>query len=443
MTIIAVLHLLLGSMCALRRRAELAAAFELTYRSYLGKGYVKSHPGEIVYQPVFGLSSTRTLIALAEPAGVIGTLSVVGDNVYGLQMEKAFPEEVDSLRDRGRSVCEITCLAIESVDRFRPTAVFFAITKFMLHYALSRGYDDLLMTVHPRHYVFYWRHYRAYLEGSCRPYAAANGNPAVCCRIDLRRPEAEHERGDARALFLRSSVALGVGAAGNASGGPSLLRHAERHCRWCWFFGPCGVRARRGLIRPHAWPMVHVLPIALKALIADRSKLLTALVGVVFSIVLVNIQGGLFLGLIMRAGLLVDNSQADIWVGHRLSHNVDFPRDIPRRWIARVRGIPGVERAEPYLIGWAEMTLPSGGFESVVIVGLERGNELGAPWNLMQGDLNLLRETDGILFDECEQAKLEYPQIGDSRELAGRRARGGDDPGDHGVPRGTVHLHHL
>ena len=34
-------------------------------------------------------------------------------------------------------------------------------------------------------------------------------------------------------------------------------------------------------------------PIALKTLISDRGKLLTALVGVVFSIVLVNVQGGL------------------------------------------------------------------------------------------------------------------------------------------------------
>ncbi len=166
-----------------------------------------------------------------------------------------------------------------------------------------------------------------------------------------------------------------------------------------------------------------MLSIALKTLIADRGKLLTALVGVIFSVVLVNIQGGLFLGLIMRAGLLVDYSQADIWVGHRQSHNVDFPRDIPRRWIARVRGIPGVKRAEPYLVGWSDMTLPSGGFENVVVVGIERGSVLGTPWNLTAGRLDAMLEEDGILFDECEAEKLEFPRIGDSLELGGRRAR--------------------
>ncbi|MBN1911253.1 MAG: ABC transporter permease, partial [Pirellulales bacterium] len=86
--------------------------------------------------------------------------------------------------------------------------------------------------------------------------------------------------------------------------------------------------------------------IALRTLMADRGKLLTALVGVVFSIVLVNVQGGLFLGLIRKASLLVEHGEADVWVGHKNMHNVDFPRDIPRRWVNRVRAVPGVRRAE-------------------------------------------------------------------------------------------------
>jgi hypothetical protein len=63
-------------------------------------------------------------------------------------------------------------------------------------------------------------------------------------------------------------------------------------------------------------------PIAIRTLIADRGKLLTALVGVVFSVVLMNVQGGLFVGLIRKAGLLVDGGEADIWVGHKHMHNV-------------------------------------------------------------------------------------------------------------------------
>ncbi len=163
--------------------------------------------------------------------------------------------------------------------------------------------------------------------------------------------------------------------------------------------------------------------IALETLIADRGKLFAALVGVVFSVVLVNVQGGLFLGLVGRAGLLVDHGEAAIWVGHKKMHNVDFPRDVPRRWIQRVRGTPGVRRAEPYLVGWADMTLPSGGWESVVVVGVEPSSLLGNVWNLTHGRADSILQTDGIIVDETELAKLEHPQIGDLREIGGRRAR--------------------
>ncbi|MBN1588475.1 MAG: FtsX-like permease family protein [Pirellulales bacterium] len=163
--------------------------------------------------------------------------------------------------------------------------------------------------------------------------------------------------------------------------------------------------------------------IALKTLIADRGKLLTALVGVVFSIVLVNVQGGFFLGLIRKASLLVEHGQADIWVGHRKMHNVDFPRDIPQRWVNRIRAVPGVKRAEPYLIGFADMSLPSGGFEQVAVVGADQASLLGSAWNVTQGNPLALARQNAVIMDECEVQKLEFPKVGTTREIGGRRAK--------------------
>lgn len=163
--------------------------------------------------------------------------------------------------------------------------------------------------------------------------------------------------------------------------------------------------------------------IALETLIADRGKLLTALVGVVFSIVLVNVQGGLFVGLIRKASMLVDHGQADVWVGHQNMHNVDFPRDIPRRWVYRVRTVPGVKRAEPYLIGFSEMTLPSGGFEGIVVVGVEPPAMLGGPWNVAAERPDAILQNDGVVVDRCDARKLEYPQLGETREIGGHRVK--------------------
>jgi len=163
--------------------------------------------------------------------------------------------------------------------------------------------------------------------------------------------------------------------------------------------------------------------LAIKTLVADRGKLLAALVGVVFSVALVNVQGGLFFGLLYKAGLLVDHGEADIWVGHRQMHNVDFTRDIPRRWVHRIRTIPGEKRADPYLLGFSEMTLPSGGYENVLVVGVDRASLAGNAWNLVEGRPDSILQTDGIIVDVCEGEKIEHPKVGELREIGGRRAR--------------------
>src|SRR5947209_12123972 len=109
--------------------------------------------------------------------------------------------------------------------------------------------------------------------------------------------------------------------------------------------------------------------LAIKAMLADRGKLLTSLLGVVFSVVLVNLQGGLLLGLIQKTSLLVDYGGADIWVGHRHMNNVDVGMQIPERWIHRLRGVEGVDCVEPYLLIYGVVTMPDGRFEVVMVVG--------------------------------------------------------------------------
>jgi putative ABC transport system permease protein len=163
--------------------------------------------------------------------------------------------------------------------------------------------------------------------------------------------------------------------------------------------------------------------LAIKTLVADRGKLLTAVVGVVFSVVLVNVQGGLFFGLIRKASLLVDLGNADIWVGHMKMNNVDFPQDVPRRFIQRIRSIEGVGQAEPYLVGHSVMTLPNGGFEDVLVVGCDAGSLLSGNTPVLGANAAKLRHADGIIVDTHESGKLENPRIGDIREVGRRRAR--------------------
>ncbi|MCG8648365.1 MAG: ABC transporter permease [Pirellulales bacterium] len=163
--------------------------------------------------------------------------------------------------------------------------------------------------------------------------------------------------------------------------------------------------------------------IAFRTLICDRGKLLAGLIGVIFSVVLVNIQGGLFFGLINKASLLIDRGGADIWVGHRGMHNVDFPHGIPERWIHRVRSVPGVAEAEPMRIAFSEMSLPDGNFEGVMVVGISEGTELGRAYRIVEGHQDALEYSDGVIVDLCDNDKLVDPAIGERREIGGQRAR--------------------
>jgi putative ABC transport system permease protein len=90
-----------------------------------------------------------------------------------------------------------------------------------------------------------------------------------------------------------------------------------------------------------------MISFAIKTLLSNRSKLFTGVAGVIFSLVLVNIQGGLYLGLMKKASLLVDHNEADLWVTHKLVENVDLAREIPESWQQRIRGLPTVQKAVP------------------------------------------------------------------------------------------------
>ncbi|HVX64132.1 MAG TPA: FtsX-like permease family protein [Pirellulales bacterium] len=166
-----------------------------------------------------------------------------------------------------------------------------------------------------------------------------------------------------------------------------------------------------------------MLSFALKTLLADRGKLLTGLAGVMFSLVLVSVQGGLYLGLMRKASVLIDHCSADIWVGHARIENVDLAREIPELWLNRLRGIAGVASVRPYIVGKGTASLADGHMEDVWIIGSDPGSMLGAAWDFVEGSKDELKRPDGVSFDEVDASKLGHPHVGDWLEVNGHRAR--------------------
>ena len=98
-------------------RDELRRAYELVYRSYRAKGIVSAWAQGMVYRDAFGLDTSRTLVALRPCGRVVGTLTIVGDNDHGFEMEEAYSQEIGRLRGRGTCLAELTALASEPARR--------------------------------------------------------------------------------------------------------------------------------------------------------------------------------------------------------------------------------------------------------------------------------------------------------------------------------------
>jgi putative ABC transport system permease protein len=169
--------------------------------------------------------------------------------------------------------------------------------------------------------------------------------------------------------------------------------------------------------------MLEMLWFALKSIGSDRGKVLTALVGVVFSIVLIELQGGLYLGLMHKARILTENTAADIWVSHPDVQLVDLPQAIPQDRINRIRTVPGVAEAEPYIVGNAYASFGDGHYENVWVLGADPRSTLGRGWAYTAGGSDALRRPDSVSVDECDADKLRHAGLGATFEVNGRKAR--------------------
>lgn len=128
-------------------------------------------------------SLERITIAADFEHSVIGTLTIGLGDSGKLFAEELYPDEVGSLRRRGRHVCEFTRLAIDAdVRSKRVIAALFHIA--YLYPSKLLGYTDAVIEVNPRHAAFYKRMLGFTQLGEERMCPRVNA-PAVLLHIDF------------------------------------------------------------------------------------------------------------------------------------------------------------------------------------------------------------------------------------------------------------------
>ena len=117
----------------------------------------------------------------------------------------------------------------------------------------------------------------------------------------------------------------------------------------------------------------------------ERSRFLPGVLAVAFSALLIALQCGLLLGLFSITSIPVDDTRADLWIGHPNVLSVDLGRPIPSEWLGRVAQQPEVEHTELYLQGFSHWGKPTGGTSRMVVGCRLTEGALGAVKQLTPG----------------------------------------------------------
>lgn len=166
-----------------------------------------------------------------------------------------------------------------------------------------------------------------------------------------------------------------------------------------------------------------MVSLARKNLLHDRIRFAITLAGVAFAVTLVLVQVGLFLGLLGKATVTIENSSADIWIAAKNTSNVDFGNPFPETVFLRARGVPGVERADNAIVQFVNIQLPNGATENALVYGIADPRYWNLPWKVEGGRTEDLKRGYNLMMDQSAVLRFGAFEVGDYRELRGRRFR--------------------
>jgi putative ABC transport system permease protein len=166
--------------------------------------------------------------------------------------------------------------------------------------------------------------------------------------------------------------------------------------------------------------------IALRMLMGDRAKYFGLIFGVSFATLLMTQQVSIFMGILARtASQITDIRDAEIWVMDNKVRFIDEVPALPDTDLYRVRGVPGVEWAVRMYKGQVRARLEDGNLRNVVLFGLDDETLVGAPQQMILGELSDIRRPDAVIIDKAGYEYMwpgEPYRIGRELELNDRRA---------------------
>ncbi|MCC6752113.1 MAG: ABC transporter permease [Deltaproteobacteria bacterium] len=166
-----------------------------------------------------------------------------------------------------------------------------------------------------------------------------------------------------------------------------------------------------------------MVDLARKNLLHDKLRFLITVSGVAFAVTLVLVQVGLFFGILENATITIEHLGADLWVTSKNTPTIDFPHAFPESHVHRVRGLPGVARADNLIVGYMNLALPTGAEETAAVYALEDFAAWNFPWKVAEGDVRDLRRGRYFFLDDSAAKRFGAFKVGEYREVMGQRLK--------------------
>ncbi len=163
--------------------------------------------------------------------------------------------------------------------------------------------------------------------------------------------------------------------------------------------------------------------LASRNLFHDRLRFIATVIGIVFSIVLVMVQMGLYLGFGRMVTTMIDHASADLWVMPRGTKCFEDPSLLDERKRFRALAIKGVTEASPLVIGFADWRMPSGTTTPVFVVGSDLKAGALRPWNLVDGRIEALSVPSAVAVDQSYFERLGISGLGANAEIRSQKVR--------------------
>jgi len=169
--------------------------------------------------------------------------------------------------------------------------------------------------------------------------------------------------------------------------------------------------------------MSLALTLASRNLFYDRLRFIATLVGIVFSVILVMIQMGLFLGFGHMVSTMIDHASTDLWVVPRGAKCFEDPSLLDLKMRDRIAAVSGVTATIPLVIGFSDWRLESGEVTPVFIVGTDLRDGALQPWNVVGGNVQALSERGAVAVDRSYFDRLGVTGVGSTAEIRGHHVR--------------------